>query len=184
MAINWGETYGTIIDSAKWEESIEGYKITNVFGLAWNYYVIYTKFITGMDITLDMGLKCEFFFARTYKIGYAPDTSFGTDRNNCSPSCKNMYDGLQNMVTTVQEVIGQRQAIVEEQNLQIGVDNVVLEEQNVVVAGAQNIAVNGGLVQEVGAYNLAAVGDVNIEAPGVAINGVLAVNDGALEVLI
>ena len=57
MAINWGETYGTIIDSAKWEESIEGYKITNVFGLAWNYYVIYTKFITGMDITLDMGLK-------------------------------------------------------------------------------------------------------------------------------
>jgi len=95
-----------------------------------------------------------------------------------------MYDGLQNMVTTVQEVIGQRQAIVEEQNLQIGVDNVVLEEQNVVVAGAQNIAVNGGLVQEVGAYNLAAVGDVNIEAPGVAINGVLAVNDGALEVLI
>ena len=183
MAINWGETYGTIIDSAKWEESIEGYKITNVFGLAWNYYVIYTKFITGMDITLDMGLKCEFFFARTYKIGYAPDTSFGTDRNNCSPSCKNMYDGLQNMVTTVQEVIGQRQAIVEEQNLQIGVDNVVLEEQNVVVAGAQNIAVVGGLDQEVGAYNLAAVGDANIAAAMIQIDGLLDVN-GALEVLI
>ena len=183
MAINWGETYGTIIDSAKWEESIEGYKITNVFGLAWNYYVIYTKFITGMDITLDMGLKCEFFFARTYKIGYAPDTSFGTDRNNCSPSCKNMYDGLQNMVTTVQEVIGQRQAIVEEQNLQIGVDNVVLEEQNVVVAGAQNIAVAGGLNQEVDAYNLAAAGNANIAAAAVAINGELLVNAGALEVL-
>lgn len=183
MAINWGEKYGTIINSATWEASIEGYKITNVFGLAWNYYVIYTKFITGMDITLDMGLKCEFFFARTYKIGYAPDTSFGTDKNNCSPSCKNMYDGLQNMVTTVQEVIGQRQAIVEEQNLQIGVDNVVLEEQNVVVAGAQNIAVVGDLDQEVGAYNLAAVGDANIAAAMIQIDGLLDVN-GALEVLI
>ena len=184
MAINWEEKYGTIINAATWEASIEGYKITNVFGLAWNYYVIYTKFITGMDITLDMGLKCEFFFARTYKIGYAPDTSFGTAKNNVSPMCSNMYEGLASMVTTLREVIGNRQVVVEEQNLQIGVDNVALEEQNVVVAGEQMIAAGGDIVQEAGGdIGIAAVGNVNIGAAMVEIEGLFNVND-ALEVII
>jgi len=184
MAINWGEKYGTIINSATWEASIEGYKITNVFGLAWNYYVIYTKFITGVDLTLDMGWKFEFFFADTYKIGYANETTFGrAGRTDLHDKLVALGVLKETVLENENAVIGVRQAAVEEQNLQIGVDNVVLEEQNVVVEGAQNIAVVGGLDQEVGAYNLAAVGDANIAAAMIQIDGLLDVN-GALEVLI
>ena len=73
MAFTWKEKYATIIDSSTWSQSIEGYKITNVFGLAWNYYIAYTKFITGLDLTMDMGWKIETFYANCYKLGYASE---------------------------------------------------------------------------------------------------------------
>ena len=97
MALSWKENYATLISANTWNESVEGYKVTNVFGLAWNYYVMYTKFITGVDLTLDLGGKFEFFFADTYKIGYANETAFGkagrTDLQNlrCALKCKKAY---------------------------------------------------------------------------------------------
>ena len=74
MALKWYENMGTQLNSKAWSESVEQAKVTNVLGLAWNYYWAYTKFITGADVTLDMGLKAEFFMADTYKIGYAGAT--------------------------------------------------------------------------------------------------------------
>jgi len=71
MALTWKENYATIFNSNTWTASVEGYKITNVFGLAWNYYVAYTKFITGLDLTLDFGEKIEMFYATCFKVGYA-----------------------------------------------------------------------------------------------------------------
>ncbi len=78
MAFTWKEKYATIIDSSTWSQSIEGYKITNVFGLAWNYYIAYTKFITGLDITMDVGMKVETFYANCYKLGYASEMKSNT----------------------------------------------------------------------------------------------------------
>ena len=132
MAVQWLEKNQTKIVTNQWGEDIYGLKATNVFGLAWNYYLAYTKFITGLDLTMDMGLKCEFFMAATYKIGYAPDTSFGVAKNNVSPICKNMYAGLESFVTTVQNIFGLRTAVVD-------VDNFAAEVRNADV-GAEDIA--------------------------------------------
>ena len=179
MAFTWKEKYATIIDSSTWSQSIEGYKITNVFGLAWNYYIAYTKFITGLDITLDMGLKCEFFFAKTYKIGYAPDTSFGVDKNNCSPICRNMYAGLQSMVTTQQEVVEIRNAV-------IGAENVLVENRLVVIGQDVEerealISVTTGtesrttsaLIWIADDFGFQASATFNVNAPAVYLNGAL-----------
>jgi hypothetical protein len=78
MAFSWNEKYATLITAKTWNESVEGYKITNVFGLAWNYYIAYTKFITGLDLTLDFGYKIETFYANCYKLGYAQEFKSNT----------------------------------------------------------------------------------------------------------
>ena len=78
MGLTWKENYATIFNSNTWTASVEGYKITNVFGLAWNYYIAYTKFITGLDLTMDMGMKIETFAANCYKLGYASEYKSNT----------------------------------------------------------------------------------------------------------
>jgi hypothetical protein len=78
MALSWKENYATLITAKTWDESVEGYKITNVLGLAWNYYLAYTKFITGLDLTMDMGMKIETFAANCYKLGYASEYKSNT----------------------------------------------------------------------------------------------------------
>ena len=109
MAFTWKEKYATIIDSSTWSQSIEGYKITNVFGLAWNYYIAYTKFITGLDITLDMGLKCELFFAKTYKFGYADTVDFGATKSTDLTKLYTQFkESFQSMCTSHEEVVEDR----------------------------------------------------------------------------
>ena len=58
--------------------NVFGMKMTNVFGLAWNYYVGYTKFITGLDLTLDADWKIECFYAKCFKLGYATEYKMNT----------------------------------------------------------------------------------------------------------
>ena len=183
MGLTWNENYATIFNSKTWSASVEGYKITNVFGLAWNYYVAYTKFITGLDITLDMGLKCEFFFAKTYKIGYAPDTSFGVDKNNCSPICRNMYAGLQSMVTTQQEVVGIRNAVidaevvaVEERLSVVSVDSEERDSLTSVTSGTE-LRSSSELMWE------GLDGNFDFGASFSVTSSIISLNDGALEVL-
>ena len=73
MAFTWLEKNQTKIVTNQWGEDTYGLKATNVFGLAWNYYTAYTKFITGLDLTMDMGWKIETFYANCYKLGYASE---------------------------------------------------------------------------------------------------------------
>ena len=64
----WSESkYGNKYDFVKGSET------TLVLGGAFNYYVGYVKYITGLDNTLDFGLKVELYFAKTAKIGFTQD---------------------------------------------------------------------------------------------------------------
>ena len=184
MALSWKENYATLISANTWNESVEGYKVTNVFGLAWNYYVMYTKFITGVDLTLDLGGKFEFFFADTYKIGYANETAFGkagrTDLQNLRLQvCAQVQEGVQG---AYQGIFGERQVVVGNENQQIDAQNAVLGEQNVDVAGAQVIFAGGDIDQEAGgAIGIAAGADLNLDGANVQINGAAGVTiDGAI----
>ena len=183
MTFTWLEKNQTKIVTNQWGEDTYGIKATNVFGLAWNYYTAYTKFITGLDITLDMGLKCEFFFAKTYKIGYAPDTSFGVDKNNCSPICRNMYAGLQSMVTTQQEVVGIRNAVidaevvaVEERLSVVSVDSEERDSLTSVTSGTE-LRSSSELMWE------GLDGNFDFGASFSVTSSIISLNDGALEVL-
>jgi len=71
MAFELKNTGAGLENQQDYGETIFGLKMTNVFGLAWNYYVGYTKFITGLDLTFDFGRKIEMFYATCFKVGYA-----------------------------------------------------------------------------------------------------------------
>ena len=118
MAVQWLEKNQTDIKSNQWAETIYGVKATNVFGLAWNYYTAYTKFITGLDITLDLGGKCEFIFGATIKIGCAQElTSWGDVRTGLIKKKVEIADKAQTLVASSEEVIETRTSSVEEENL-------------------------------------------------------------------
>ncbi len=146
MALTWKENYATIFNSNTWTASVEGYKITNVFGLAWNYYVAYTKFITGLDLTLDMGVKCEMFFADTYKVGYANETVFG--------ECKraDLHNLLFGASAKKDKAVGESNAVVGTETTVVETRNESIEEHNlevlsqVLAAGAMTQTVEGAVV--------------------------------------
>ena len=118
MALSWKENYATIIKAKTWDESVEGYKITNVLGLAFNYYLAYTKFITGLDITMDVGLKVETFYARCFKIGSASEyksnkvVSYNLENNGF------WYSNLSQVVKDADEkVVKTKKALIDSQTL-------------------------------------------------------------------
>jgi len=52
-----------------WSEYIFGLKVSNVFGVAWNFYLgAYTKFIVGAELAMDCGGKLELIFPFGLKI--------------------------------------------------------------------------------------------------------------------
>jgi len=109
MAVQWLENNQTDITSNQWAETIYGVKATNVFGLAWNYYTAYTKFITGLDITLDLGGKCEFIFGATIKIGYAQELdSRGDVKTGLWKKTVVLKDAAQKLVGSSEEVVDTR----------------------------------------------------------------------------
>ena len=131
MAFTWLEKNQTKVTSNQWGEDIYGLKATNVFGLAWNYYLGYTKFITGLDMTLDMGMKVEFFFANTVKMGYADElktignvktgmTEVGT---YISQKCQMINAARQELVEQLMAMIATHDEMVEERNSSIGSEN-------------------------------------------------------------
>ena len=131
MAFTWLEENQTKITSNQWGEDIYGLKATNVFGLAWNYYLGYTKFITGLDMTLDMGLKAEFFFAGTIKIGYAEElktigdvkTGLTKTATYISQKCQMIDAARQELVEQLMAMIATHDEMVEERNSSIGSEN-------------------------------------------------------------
>ena len=118
MAVQWLEKNQTDIKSNQWAETIYGVKATNVFGLAWNYYTAYTKFITGLDITLDLGGKCEFVFGATIKIGYANElATWGDVKTGLNKKKVEIAAAAQTLVAVQEEVIETRTSAVEEEFL-------------------------------------------------------------------
>ena len=164
--------------------NVFGAKMTNVFGLAWNYYLLYTKFITGLDLTLDFGWKIEMFYAKTYKIGYADTVDFGvvksTDLTKYRFGVAETRDqaaGTANTaITTDNTVVVTRNESIEDHNLEVGIANREAEAVNDIIEGI--------LDQVVGAFNLVADEDIDLAALNVSINGLFNVNDGAIEVVI
>jgi hypothetical protein len=77
MAFHSSSKNHTKTFSNQWFDTTFGLKASNVFGLGWSYYTASIKIITGVDISADIGWRCDFFFADTYKIGYANETVFG-----------------------------------------------------------------------------------------------------------
>jgi hypothetical protein len=127
MAFTWLEKNQTKVTSNQWGEDIYGLKATNVFGLAWNYYLGYTKFITGLDMTLDMGMKAEFFYAWTYKIGYAEETNFNTAlKVSQSKSVSDFHANVSSAYGSVQRVINEALA-----QITTRTENVATENSNV-----------------------------------------------------
>lgn len=146
MAVTWLEKNETKVTSNQWGEDIYGLKATNVFGLAWNYYVGYTKFITGLDLTLDMGMKTEFFFAGTIKIGYANELkSIGNQKTGVTSiltSISNTFESLCQSSTRVtqeeNEVHETLNEDIENRNAFIGTDEVERGSYSSITSGVEN----------------------------------------------
>jgi len=178
MAFTWKEKYATIIDSSTWSQSIEGYKITNVFGLAWNYYIAYTKFITGLDITLDMGLKCEFFMADTYKVGRAATTESWFAKNYYSSTatkiCNFYTKYIASQAAVVDDDVSVRESVSESivsRDSTVGDDSIdrlsyfsCTSGDEVVVAGTLSQTADSVAVTVAGTHSLLA-GEVSLDAP-------------------
>ena len=178
MAVQWLEKNQTDIKSNQWAETIYGVKATNVFGLAWNYYTAYTKFITGVDVTLDMGIKCEVFMADTYKAGLAATTESWFQKtyfSNTATTICNLYSWL---ITKREAVVGDdvsvRDSVAELITFRdaiIGIDSIERESFSSVTTGDE-VVVAGTLSQTAGsvAVNVAGThsvlaGEVSLDAP-------------------
>ena len=89
--------------------NVFGMKMTNVFGLAWNYYVGYTKFITGLDLTLDADWKIECFYAKCFKLGYATEYKMNTiESGKIEDSFFAFLQKEKKAAATTEETIGMR----------------------------------------------------------------------------
>jgi hypothetical protein len=182
MALKWFENMGTQLNSKAWSESVEEAKITNVLGLAWNYYWAYTKFITGVDITLDMGYKAEFFYADTYKIGYASSTDYTnaktanikTDVLAYMASKAQMITQLQSVVTSLTSSVSTSTENVGERTSQVGEE--VISRDNL------ESSTTGAEVHESGSLSFTADEEMELEGASVLVYGYVNIND-VLEVL-
>lgn len=124
MAVQWLENNQTKIVTNQWGEDIYGLKATNVFGLAWNYYLAYTKFITGLDLTMDMGRKIELFYAKCFKLGYATEYKMTTiEAGKIQDSFFAFLQKKVEGVSFLQQIIDSRTAVVAEENFAAEVRN-------------------------------------------------------------
>jgi hypothetical protein len=184
MAFTWLEKNQTKVTSNQWGEDIYGLKATNVFGLAWNYYLGYTKFITGLDMTLDMGYKIEFFYANTFKVGYAKETNFNSNTKTSA------NDKVTEFHTAVSSAYGSVQSIITEALAQITTRTENVEEENSIVGeGIHNynvltqviddgLAVNvGGTLSETSGIRSMDASEVNINAGTTNVLGVVNLGD-------
>ena len=153
MALKWFENMGTQLNSKAWSESVEEAKVTNVFGLAWNYYVAYTKFITGLDLTLDMDVKAEFFYAWTYKIGYAKETNFNSATKISANECvSDFHTSVSSAYGSVQSVITEALAQITARTNNVEEDTLIVDEANHDF-GVLSQVINEDLVTNVGGDN-------------------------------
>ena len=180
MAVQWLENNQTDITSNQWAETIYGVKATNVFGLAWNYYTAYTKFITGLDITLDLGGKCEFVFGATIKIGYANElATWGDVKTGLNKKKVEIAAAAQTLVASSEEVVETRTSAVEEENVLVENRLVVIgqdvEEREALISvttGTES-RTTSALIWIADDFGFQASATFNVNAPAVYLNGAL-----------
>jgi hypothetical protein len=172
MAFTWKEDYATLINANTWDESVEGYKVTNCFGLAWNYYVAYTKFITGVDITLDMGLKCEFFMADTYKVGLAATTESYFKKTYFSSTATNICNFYTKYIASQAAVVGDdvsvRESVSESiafRDASIGIDSIERESFSSVTTGPE-VRSSGSFSHDADVLVFTAAADLSMQSAG------------------
>ena len=180
MALKWFENMGTQLNSKAWSESVEEAKVTNVFGLAWNYYVAYTKFITGLDLTLDMDVKAEFFYAWTYKIGYAKETNFNSDTKISANKCvSDFHTSVSSAYGSVQSVITEALAQITARTNNVEEDTLIVDEANhdfgvlSQVINEDLVTSVGGAVTETSSSHAMTTGELNIIATETNIEGIV-----------
>ena len=177
MALKWYENMGTQLNSKAWSESVEQAKVTNVLGLAWNYYWAYTKFITGADVTLDMGLKAEFFMADTYKIGYAGATDIGNVKMaNIKKAYLAYMETKDEIVNAQQNVVEQRVASISDSSEDFGVRNSQVGDDSIVRESLES-STTGAEVRESGSLSLSVAADMELEGPSILLYGEVNIND-------
>jgi len=164
--------------------NVFGMKMTNVFGLAWNYYLLYTKFITGLDLTLDLGWKIEMFYASTYKIGYADTTDFGVVKSTDLTKYRAaFYATKETLVENSAAVIATETNVVENR-----VENVAVIDSEIgvqaIAAGAITETVEGAKIVTADSIVESVETKVATAAVSFIINSALiSFNDGTLEVI-
>lgn len=177
MALKWFENMDTQLNSKAWSESVEEAKITNVLGLAWNYYWAYTKFITGADITLDMGLKAEFFYADTYKIGYASSTDYTNAKMaNIKTDVLAYMASKAQLITQLQSVVTSLTSSVSTSNENVGERNAQVDE-DIIIRDSLESSTTGAEVRESGSFSLSAAEEMELEGTSVLVTGVVNIND-------
>jgi len=177
MAFHSSSKNDTKTFSNQWFDTTFGLKASNVFGLAWSYYTASIKIITGVNISADISFKFDFFFADTYKIGYANETVFGeakrTDLNDYlfgAAKTKDAANGAANsVIDTVTNITGTQFDSVSVLDSTIGVQTIERESLIDSTTGAANFDASTMTVEAAITYIL--------NSPLVNVNG------GALEVL-
>ena len=177
MAFYWSAKNHTKTFSNQWFDTTFGLKASNVFGLAWSYYTASIKIITGVNISADIGKRYDFFFADTYKIGYANETVFGeakrTDLHDVLEKygvvSKKKLDDSTNVIDTLTNMIENKFDSIAVLDSTIGVQTIERESIIDSTTGAANFDASTMIVEAAISYLL--------DSPLVNVNG------GALEVL-
>jgi len=180
MAVQWLENNQTKIVTNQWGEDIYGLKATNVFGLAWNYYLAYTKFITGLDLTMDMGRKIELFYAKCFKLGYATEIKMSTiEAGKIQDSFFAFLQKETKAAATTEAAIGVRTVVVDEENVAaesrlvlIGQDEEERADLISVTTGAES-RTTSALMWFADDFGFQATATFNVNSPAVSLNGTL-----------
>ena len=160
--------------------NVFGMKMTNVFGLAWNYYVGYTKVITGLDLTLDADWKIEIFYAKCFKLGSATEYKMNSiESGKIENSFFKFLQKETKAAATTEAAIGSRTAVVEEENV-AAESRLVLIGQDVeeradlisVTTGAES-RTTSALMWFADDFGFQATATFNVNSPAVYLNGAL-----------
>lgn len=180
MAFELKNTGAGLENQQDYGETIFGLKMTNVFGLAWNYYVGYTKFITGLDLTLDADWKIECFYAKCFKLGYATEYKMNTiESGKIEDSFFKFLQKETKTAATTQAAIGTRTAVVEEENVAVESRFVLIgqdvEEREALISvttGTES-RTTSALIWIADDFGFQASATFNVNAPAVYLNGAL-----------
>jgi hypothetical protein len=170
---------------SEWSESkygnkysfVKGSETTLVLGGAFNYYVGYVKYITGLDNTLDFGLKVEFYFAKTAKIGFTQDLRSNKDKALLTQVYNHFCSEKAEAVTNNTLVAGENTTLSENDTTQaetrlvvVGQDTEQREELISVTTGTES-RTTSNLLWSAAGIGFNATASFEVVTPAVYLNG-------------